>query len=147
MFPDLFAFAPPFAWLAFSLVTGGMQFSDLPRPDAAPEMSHSGFAVFELAEMLYRFSHSFAVFGMVMLLLWLWKRRFYFILLGWPLHVLYDIPTHTPEFYPTPLFWPLSDWTFPYGFSWGQPWFIALNYSLLLIVYAWLYVAKRRRGR
>ncbi|MBI5742400.1 MAG: hypothetical protein HZA25_00995 [Candidatus Niyogibacteria bacterium] len=47
-----------------------------------------------------------------------------------------DVPTHTYLFFPTPLFWPFSHYYFS-GISWGTPWFLITNYSLLALTF-WL---------
>ena len=65
-------------------------------------------------------------------------------MLGWGLHILIDIPTHSYQFYPTPLLWPVSSWKFN-GFSWTTPWFIIVNYLAILLVYALLYILRKRR--
>ncbi|MBX4211284.1 MAG: hypothetical protein KW806_00575 [Candidatus Yanofskybacteria bacterium] len=146
MFPDLFAFTVPFLGLLFSIVTGRTHLSDFPTPKTPPAVANDRFPLFQLAATLYNYSHSFVMFGLVVLLLWLWKKKFYYVLLGWPLHILFDIPTHTAEFYPTPIFWPVSHWEFTHGFSWGEPWFMVLNYSLLIIVYVSLYRRDKKRA-
>jgi hypothetical protein len=58
------------------------------------------------------------------------------IILGaWGVHILCDVFTHTPAYFPTPLFWPLSSWTYQYGISWATPVFMAINYGALAILY------------
>jgi hypothetical protein len=48
-----------------------------------------------------------------------------------------DIPTHTSDFFPTHFLYPLSN-VHVNGMSWGSPWFMLLNYSVLLIIYGFL---------
>lgn len=139
LFPDLFAFGLPFLWLIWAVFTGGVTLSEF-RP--GPGQNHPAFeqdGIFAISSQLYNWSHSIFVILAVFLLVWWWKSgrrglrrdRFPLIMLGWPLHVLMDVPTHSLEFYPTPLFWPLSDWKFD-GIVWGQTWFMLLNYGSLL---------------
>jgi hypothetical protein len=64
-------------------------------------------------------------------------------MLGWLVHILIDIPTHSYQFYPTPFLWPLSSWKFN-GISWGQKWFMIANYSTIVIAYAALYFWSRK---
>ena len=61
---------------------------------------------------------------------------------GWLLHILIDIPTHSYQFYPTPLCWPISGWKFN-GFSWGNAYFLAVNYFALGVIYFLLRKKKR----
>ena len=41
-------------------------------------------------------------------------------MLGWPFHILLDFPFHSKEYFPTKLFWPLTDFTLD-GIPWNQP--------------------------
>ena len=50
-----------------------------------------------------------------------------------------------PVFLPTPFLWPISDWKFP-GISWAEPWFMVVNYTLMLGCLIWI-LARRRRGK
>jgi hypothetical protein len=132
-FPDLFAFSIIFIT---SIFTGGF-----PHP---PDhgASQSGW-LFTLTETLYSFSHSLVVISIIILGLWITRRKIYYVLGGWVLHILADIPTHTQEFFPTPFLWPISSFTVS-GFRWGQSWFMILNYSLLGIFFVYLYWEKIR---
>jgi hypothetical protein len=155
MFPDLFAFGVPFLWLIWAVFTGGMTLDNV-RPQNGhfnPSLRQS--AVMSLAPQLYNWSHSLFVIVTVFLIVWWWRSgrrglrrdRFPLVMLGWPLHVLMDVPTHSLEFYPTPLFWPFSDWKFD-GIVWGQTWFMLLNYGLLLAAAVTLRLtAKKRAGQ
>lgn len=133
VFPDLFAFTIPFAWLFWNLIFGNINFSDIPGPKNG-EPPESKLPVFRIASELYNYSHSLiiflAVFGIVFLIL----RRPVWELFGWFLHILIDIPTHSYKVFPTPFLWPISKWKFN-GFSWGAPWFLILNYTAIIIVY------------
>lgn len=53
---------------------------------------------------------------------------------GWLVHILVDIPTHTRSFFGTPFLWPFSQYKFD-GISWGERWFMRLNYGSLLLMY------------
>lgn len=137
VFPDLLAFTIPFVWLMWGLVFGGLdlaQFSGHRPPLAEPAGQNSQW-IFSLTSVLYNLGHSLIIFAGVFFTVWALFRRAPLELLGWLLHIIMDVPTHTYAFYPTPVFWPLLDWKFD-GFSWGQPWFMILNYSLLLLAYA-----------
>jgi hypothetical protein len=93
----------------------------------------------------YDFSHSLVIIGAVWLVLWFTRRELAIPFLAWPLHILCDIPTHSRAFFPTPFLFPISDYTFD-GFSWGQWWFMILNYSSLLAMAAmWIWFRRRRR--
>ena len=70
------------------------------------------------------------------------KKELPYFMLAWPLAILMDIVTHSREFLPTPFLWPISAWKFP-GFSWGQWWFMILNYSLIAVCIIGIIVWKK----
>lgn len=139
--PDIFAFAPLFIYILWSLSFKGISLADLPKPDAAEPPPPNTFWIFKLSTSLYILSHSLVVFLAVFGLVFLLRRRPAGELLGWLFHILIDIPTHSYRFYPTPFLWPISAWKLD-GLSWGTPWFMALNYTTLGVVY---YLFWRRR--
>jgi hypothetical protein len=53
----------------------------------------------------------------------------------WAVHIAMDIPLHTKEFFPTPLFWPIFEWGFD-GIPWAQRVVIIPNVILLSIALA-----------
>lgn len=59
-------------------------------------------------------------------------------LLGWWSHIVIDVFTHSADFYPSPVFYPLTYWGFD-GLAWNTPWFMVVNYLALaaLAVVAW----------
>ena len=57
----------------------------------------------------------------------------------WP---LLDIPTHTLQFFPTPVFHPISDYGFD-GTRWSDP--VILVPNVLLLAGLWFYVLRRDR--
>lgn len=141
--PDVFAFAPLFAWLFFKIfVVGDMGFASIPHPEEFEPPQADTFFVYQLTNFLYSLSHSLVVFILVFVLLWLLRKKV-LELFGWGLHILIDIPTHSFQFYPTPFLWPFSDWKFD-GLSWIDPWFLVLNYSALFLVWIFIRVYRRR---
>jgi len=93
----------------------------------------------------YLFSHSLVVALSVILLFTLgrylikkkWKGTFSVFpieMLGWVLHIVLDIPTHSREFYATKIFWPFTDWGFD-GIGWRKPEALIGTYGILIIIY------------
>lgn len=152
VFPDVFAFTIPFAILLWQLIAGAMTLGDIPHPSDVEPAQHGARRLFAFTNVLYSISHSAVIFTIVFAVVILVKYLLYKLrrgaaprvpweMLAWLLHVAVDLPTHSYRFYPTPVLWPLSDWRFN-GFSWGQWWFLLLDYSLLIVVY--LLVRRRR---
>lgn len=136
VFPDLFAFTVPFASRFFNLLSGHPQM-EFVRDQNAPQ--------FALALTLYQYSHSLVIWAVVFGIVWAAYRRPRYELLAWLLHILIDIPTHTEQFFPTPMLFPISSYHFPYGISWGTRWFMIINYSLLVLMWLALFIKNRRK--
>ena len=70
------------------------------------------------------------------LAMWLW--------LPWYIHILLDIPTHTLNFFPTPVFYPISDAMYD-GIRWSNPivWFTNVGALILL----WAIVIAREKSQ
>ncbi len=116
-------------------MTGGM-------PGAKPELHEIPSYVF----FNYQCTHSLLIAGLVTALVW-WKLKpLRLPILAWPLHILCDIPMHSREYFPTPVFYPLSNYTFD-GWSFGQ--YHAIIYSywiIILLLFATVLVMRSRRS-
>ena len=84
----------------------------------------------------YDISHSFVSAFTAILIVSRFRKDLAFAMLGWPFHILLDFPFHTRAYFPSKIFWPLSDFTVD-GISWGQPkvWLPNLAGLILLYVY------------
>ena len=91
----------------------------------------------------YNLTHSLVVWSVLFGLIWLWRRHPPWVFLAWGLHILCDIPTHSSAYFPTPFLWPFPT-PFVQGISWATGWFMATNYSALLLAYITLLVHRRR---
>ncbi len=127
-FPDVLAFGPSGAaglWLRLAGSDTGSG-SDRLLPHV-----HLGLP-------LYPAGHSLIVFLFVFGLASILARRVAFEMLGWLLHILIDIPTHSLRYYATRFLWPVSDFRVD-GIAWWTPWFWVATYAALLGVYALLW--------
>jgi len=124
--PDLLSFG--ILWTAATL---GLS----PKPDFShgtpPEST-----IPDYVHALYNVTHSLLVFLAIFLVVWLLRKQPLWELGAWGLHVLVDIPTHSYAFFPTPVFWPLSNWKFD-GWQWMTPEILIPNWVLLSLLYAW----------
>lgn len=135
--PDLFSFG--ILWTAATLgLSEKPDFSHGTPPESTIPL---------YVHQLYNVTHSFIIFILAFVLLWLLLRRPLWELSAWGLHVLVDIPTHSFAFFPTPFLWPLSTWKFD-GWQWMTPTILVPNYVLLALLYAWFLwrVSKPRYG-
>jgi len=144
VFPDLFAFVPLFSFLIVEAVLGNVNLSHFPGPDSLEPAQGDTLFLFKLTGVLYSMSHSLIIFGLVVALIYLILKKFPLEMLGWLLHIVIDIPTHSYAFYPTPFLWPLSDIKLD-GLSWATSWFMALNYSALAVVYIILWRSSKKK--
>ncbi|MEA1996271.1 MAG: hypothetical protein U9N45_01465 [Gemmatimonadota bacterium] len=127
--PDLFSFG---LWMLIRFIQGTFSRG---RPPV--------YMIPDWLNTAYNYTHSLVIALAVWAFLWWWKRDLAVPFSAWIIHILFDIPTHSNAFFPTPFLFPLSRYTFN-GFSWGQQWFMILNYSCLLAV-ALLWIVSRRR--
>ncbi len=134
--PDLFSFGLFMVgtWLGF---LGQPDWSNgPPSPETIPQFVH----------VLYNFTHSFVVFAVIFAIVWLIGKKLYFLMLGWPLHILVDIPTHSDRFFPTPFLWPISDYRVD-GHPWSSPEIFIPNVILLVSLYLWFFVIQPRLSK
>ena len=88
--------------------------------------------------------HSAIVAGAVTLLMWAVLRSVWVPLLGWWSHIVIDVFTHSAEYYPSPVLYPITERGFD-GLAWNTPWFLVLNYVALGATCLWL-LRTRRSG-
>lgn len=98
-----------------------------------------------LSHNLHCFTHSAIVAGLVTLLVYARTGALWVPLLGWWSHIVIDVFTHSQDYYPSPVFWPITRAGFD-GLAWNTPWFMGVNYAALAATYAWL-LWRRRRAR
>ena len=97
------------------------------------------------ARNLYHITHSLVIFAFVFALLWVAAKRPVWIVAGWGLHILIDIPTHSLALFPTPFLWPISDFSVD-GIGWDNPTILAIDIILLIAAYSlWLYPRFHRK--
>jgi hypothetical protein len=121
VFPDVLAFGPMIAVGLWLRATGA----------AVPGGDHPHV---HLGIPLYPAGHSLVVFLVAFGAVTLVARRPVFELLGWPLHVLIDIGTHSYSYYATRFLWPVSGYAVD-GIAWWTPWFWIATYATLAAVY------------
>lgn len=144
IFPDLFAFAIPFTFMLLAVFHGQAHLTDFGPHLVAKDIPKTITHWIDVAEGLYNISHSLIVFLLFFAFgSGLLKRPFY-EMLGWLLHILIDIPTHKIDLFPTPVFWPLSNWHFTHGVSWGTWHFQLINYSLMAVVFLGLWFWRKK---
>ena len=85
-----------------------------------------------MAHHLHCAMHSALVAVVVTLLSWTFLRRLWLPLLGWWMHIVIDVFTHSADFYPSPVLYPVTQQGFD-GWAWNDPWQLALNYGLIAI--------------
>jgi hypothetical protein len=96
-----------------------------------------------LVHHLHCIGHSAFVAGAATLLAWFLRRRWTLVLLGWWLHIVIDIFTHSAKYYAVPVLYPFSYRGFD-GVAWTDPRFMAVNYVSLAVVFVWLFRTRKR---
>ncbi len=118
--PDLLSWT---IYLLYGITLGKIKEFKKPNFNKIPKWVHT----------LYGLTHSTFTVTVVFLIVFIIFKQIPLYLWAWPLHIAIDIPTHSRKMLPTPFLWPISKWTFP-GFSWGQKWFMIINYLAIVIV-------------
>ena len=85
---------------------------------------------------LYDFSHSIIISFIFILIVYKINKDFCFPMLAWPFHIIIDFFTHSTKYFPTPIFWPISNYRFD-GIPWSNPfiWFGNIFCIILLFIY------------
>jgi len=146
IFPDFFAFAPAFIYMFASFVFPSIPKIEHPGPTHMEPATGNGLIISQLTHNLYNLSHSLFIFFAIFFIAYLIFRRPIWVMGGWLLHIIMDIPSHSYDFYPTPFLWPISDFKIN-GFHWGTLWFMITNYSLIILAYLVLYFIKNRNKK
>ncbi len=124
MAPDLFSFGI-FTVLVWLGIEQGVNWSaGVPPMSAIPNYVH----------VLYNLTHSLVVASAVILFIYLLKKKVFWPLLAWPLHIFFDIFSHSTDFFPTPFLWPIKNY-YINGIAWSTPWVFVSNWLLLLLIY------------
>jgi len=148
VFPDFFSFVPLFFWIFWSRLIEGNNV--MQGPEFAEPAVHDSLFIMKLTNALYNLSHSLFVFFIIIIAIiairkFIQKKSYIipWVMGGWLIHILIDIPTHSYKFYPTPFLWPISGYKFD-GYAWGNATFMVVNYSLLFLVYFIFFLLKKK---
>jgi hypothetical protein len=91
------------------------------------------------AQNFYNTTHSLIIFLLAFALVWLLRKKAFFPLAAWGIHILIDIPTHSIGLFPTPFLWPFSNFKID-GMHWDSALILIPNFALLIILYSfWFY--------
>ena len=116
--PDLLSFGIYFLFNLFNLKT------ETPSINEIPDWVYS----------LYDFSHSLVIASIFIFIVYKINKDFAFPMLAWISHIMLDFFTHSLEFFPTPIFWPLSDYQFD-GIPWSNPVIFFTNVLLIFLLF------------
>ena len=132
LLPDILQLVPILGWVA--LGDGSIQSVYeyvLATPGAEPVLPP---IVQSLVHHMHWAAHSAIVAGAVTLLVWFVHRQWLLPLLGWWSHIIIDVFTHSKDYYPAPVLYPITYRGFD-GIAWNTPIFMLLNYLLLAAIY------------
>ena len=133
--PDILHLLPIVLWWLFDDGTFAVvRAYAIPIPGQEPALPP---LVQLLSHHLHCVMHSVFVVGAVTLLLSAVRRSLWGPLLGWWSHIVIDVFTHSADFYPAPVLYPITERGFD-GIAWNTPWFMVLNYAALGAVGVWL---------
>ena len=139
--PDLMHTLPVTAWALFNWLPSEFMIYVKALPDRLKPLPES---VELWSHHLHCIFHSGVIAMAVTLVAWRWNRVFWIPLAGWWSHILIDVFTHSDDFFPSPVLYPLTYRGFD-GVAWNTPWFVVANYSTLAVVWVWLLVTRREQ--
>ena len=120
--PDLLSFG---LYFLFNLLI-----NPSPMKFGKPELSEIPEWVF----MLYDFSHSLIIATLFILIVYKINKDFCFPMLAWPFHIVLDFFTHSVQYFPTPILWPISDYRFD-GIPWSNKYVMLVNVIGIFLVF------------
>jgi len=126
--PDLISFG---AFMVVQLVTGAWHIG-LPPLAILPDWLFANYAI----------GHSFVICLPLVLIMSLWRRDLGFAMLAWPFHIVLDFPFHALAYFPTQIFWPISDFKVD-GIPWSRGYIWLPNVASLVILLTYRYRQKR----
>ena len=83
---------------------------------------------------LYNISHSLITAFVFIAIVYFVKKDLTWPMLAWPTHIIVDLFTHSIEFFPTPIFWPLSNYRFD-GIPWSNIYVFTTNIILIFLIF------------
>lgn len=124
--PDLASFG---ILIVINIFTGNIpQFGEPPPVESIPDW------VF----LCYDISHSYVTVCLAIGIVHRFQKDLAFAMLGWPFHILLDFPFHTKAYFPTKLFYPITDFYFD-GTPWSNPYIWFPNVAGIIILFIWRY--------
>jgi hypothetical protein len=130
--PDLLAFGP-FVLMTFLGYYPSRNWGEPPHAEVLPSYIYN----------TYNYTHSLVIFAVVYALIYLIRRKHFWELFAWPLHILVDLPTHSTAFFPTPFLYPIADVEVN-GRSWGSPEIFIPNVVALIVIYVYYFLIRPR---
>ena len=125
--PDLFSFG---IYFIHSIFFSSSPLMGRPTRSEIPEWVYS----------LYDISHSLVIASIFIFIAYKINKEFAFPMLAWPAHIILDFFTHSIEFFPTPILWPISDFKFD-GIPWSNP--IVFFANVICIFFLFVYRRKK----
>ena len=139
--PDVFQMLPVLLW---ALLGGGtveaIQAFAISIPGQEPVLPP---LVSLISHTLHCTSHSALFAGLVTLAAWRFKPMLLIPLLGWWLHIVIDVFTHSADYYASPVLYPITERGFD-GIAWITPWFMVVNYLALGLVGLLLFRSRKQ---
>jgi len=129
--PDLFSFG------VYYIITILFNSSNLKY--GKPELHELPDYVFKLYDM----THSLVIaFFFILVVYFFIDKNFAFAMLAWPLHILVDLPFHSIDYFPTPIFWPVIDFNFD-GVPWSNKYIWYSNLVGIGLLYLYRYKSRK----
>lgn len=140
LFPDIFSLSIPIIVFAFDYIFTNIDISSISQ---IREIVNS----YNISLILYPITHSIIIFAFSFGLVWILRKSIPLAMFGWLSHIILDMPSHGEGVFATPIFYPISNWGFPYGTTWASTKFFIINYALILIVWGIILFIKHKNKK
>ena len=90
--------------------------------------------------------HRAVIAAAITLLVWACTTSLWIPRLGWWSHIVINVFTHSADFYPVPVLYPITDKGFD-GLAWITRWFVVANDAALAVTVAFLRLTRSRDHR
>ena len=128
-FPDLISFGVLFI---VKLFNGSLTYSGPPTLESLKQLQpYPDWLLF-----MDSLSHSFVTAFLIIGIVYFYKKELVWPMLAWPFHIVLDIFTHSIQYFPTPVLWPISNYRFD-GIPWSHPiiWFANIACIAMIFIY------------
>jgi hypothetical protein len=145
LFPDLLAFTIPSIVLLYNLILATItKSSNATNENVAHQLFSNSSPLFTFTMSLYTLGHSIIIFLIIFGITYLIFKKPTWVMAGWLIHILIDIPSHS-GYWATKFLWPISNVSLEGYAWWTNGKLVLISYILILIIYMYLFYINKKK--